>query len=63
MKRRLAPAKLANHLQRPLRMGSALRGYEPLLRIGQLILLFWVALAGSRLIAQTLVQGLGMLLS
>jgi hypothetical protein len=61
MKHRLAPASLAIHLQRPLRFGSALRGYEPLLRIAQLILLFWVAMAGAKLLAQALVRGVGML--
>jgi hypothetical protein len=61
MKRRLAPANLANHLHRPLRFGSALRGYEPLLRIGQLILLGWIAVNGAKLLAQALMHALGML--
>jgi hypothetical protein len=63
MKLRLAPAHLANQLQRPFSLGSAFRGYEPLLRIGQLILLFWLAVAGARVLAQALVHGAGMLLS
>lgn len=57
MKHRLAPIHLALHLERPLRFGSVLRGYEPLLRIAQLVLLFWVALTGAKLLAQVLVQG------
>jgi hypothetical protein len=63
MKRRLAPPNLANHFPRPLRPGSALRRYEQLLRIGQLILLFWVAIAGAKLLAQAVVHGARTLLS
>ena len=63
MKFRLAPVNPANHLHRPFSLGSAFRGYESLLRIGQLILLFWLALAGAKLLAQTVVHGAGMLLS
>jgi hypothetical protein len=37
------------------------RGWEALLRTGQLILLFWAALAGAKLLAQGVVQGAGML--
>lgn len=63
MKRLLAPANLANQFHRPFRLGSAFRGHETLLRIGQLVLLFWLAMAGSKALAQALVQGAGMLLS
>jgi len=63
MKPRLAPANLANHFQRPFSLGTAFRGYEPLLRIGQLIVLVWLALAGAKLLAQAVVHGAGMLLS
>jgi len=63
MKFRLAPASLAHHFHRPFSLGSAFRGYEPLLRIGQLILLFWLAMAGAKVLAQALVHGAGMLLS
>ena len=63
MKFRLAPANLANHFHRPFRLGSAFRGYEPLLRIAQLILLVWLALSGAKALAQALVHGAGMLLS
>jgi type III secretory pathway component EscU len=63
MKFRLAPVNPANHLHRPFSLGSAFRGYEPLLRIGQLILLVWLALAGAKVLAQALVHGAGMLLS
>ena len=62
MKLRLAPAHLA-HFHRPFSLGRAFRGFEPLLRIGQWILLLWLALAGAKLLAQALVQGAGMLLS
>jgi hypothetical protein len=61
MKHRLAPAHLANHLHLPVRFGSALRGYEPLLRIGQLVLLLWLAVSGAKLLAQALMQGFRML--
>jgi len=61
MKVRLAPAHLAAHSYRPLRFGSAFRGREALLRTGQLILLFWAALAGAKLIAQGVVHGAGLL--
>jgi hypothetical protein len=61
MKFRLAPAQLAMHAHRPLRFGSVFRGWEALLRTGQLILLFWAALAGAKLLAQGLVQGAAML--
>jgi hypothetical protein len=61
MKARLAPAQLATHFHRPLRFGSVFRGWEALLRTGQLILLFWAALAGAKLLAQGVVQGAGML--
>jgi hypothetical protein len=63
MKRRLAPANLAHHLHRPFSLGSTFRGYEPLLRIGQLILFFWLAIAGSKLLAQAVVHGARMVLS
>ena len=63
MKPRLAPANLANHFHRPFSLGTAFRGYEPLLRLGQLIVLVWLALAGAKLLAQTVVHGAGMLLS
>ena len=63
MKPRLAPANLANHFHRPFSLGTAFRGYEPLLRIGQLILLVWLALAGAKLLAQAVVHCAGMLMS
>ena len=52
MKRRLVPDHLAMHLHRPLRFGSRMRGHELLLRIGQLILIGWLAVVGAKLIAQ-----------
>lgn len=63
MKRPLAPANLAIHLHRPFRFGSALRGHEALLRVGQLVLLLWAAVIGAKLLAQLIVQGARMFLS
>jgi hypothetical protein len=63
MKTRLAPANLANHFHRRFSLGSAFRRFEPLIRIGQLILLVWLALACAKLLAQAIVHGAGLLLS
>jgi len=52
MKLRLAPSNLATRIHRPLRFGSRWRGHELPLRILQLVVLAWLAVAGARLIGQ-----------
>jgi hypothetical protein len=52
MKLRLAPSNLATRLHHPLRFGSRWRGHELPLRVFQMILLAWLAVAGARLIGQ-----------
>jgi hypothetical protein len=52
MKLRLAPSNLSTRFHGPLRFGSRWRGHELPLRVFQLILLGWLAVAGARLIGQ-----------
>jgi hypothetical protein len=56
MKPRLAATGLAMHFRSSVRIGSALRGYEPLLRTCQLILLFWCAAVGAKVVAHLVTQ-------
>jgi hypothetical protein len=57
MKLRLAPAGLATQLHRPMRFGRRFRGHELLLRIIQVVLLLWLAVAGAKLIAHGVAVG------
>lgn len=57
MKPRLLAPGLAMHFRSPVRFGSALRGYEALLRTLQLILLFWGGVVGAKALAHFVTQG------
>jgi hypothetical protein len=57
MKLRLAPAGLATQLHRPLRFGRRFRGHELILRLIQIALIMWLAVAGAKLLAHGVALG------
>lgn len=57
MKLRLAPASLATQLHRPLRFGRGFRGHELALRVLQIVVILWLAVAGAKLIAHAVSVG------
>jgi hypothetical protein len=56
MKPRLAAANLASHLRRP-RSGGHGGATETFFRIGQLLLLLWLAVIGAKLAAGAVIRG------
>jgi hypothetical protein len=56
MKLRLAHSNPATRFHFPLRFGSRWRGHELPLRVFQLVVLAWLAVAGSRLIGQAIAR-------
>lgn len=48
---RLASAQLATQIHRPLRFGRRWRGHELALRLIQVVLILWLAVAGAKFFA------------
>jgi hypothetical protein len=48
---RIASSHLATQIHRPMRFGRRWRGHELALRIVQIVLILWLAVAGAKLLA------------